>query len=48
MLEYYKQGRFPVDKLMKFYDFEDINQAFEDSHNGTAIKAVLRMDHKKD
>lgn len=48
MLEYYKQGRFPVDKLMKFYDFKDINQAFEDSHNGTAIKAVLRMNYKKD
>lgn len=44
MLEYYKQGRFPVDRLMKFYDFKDINQAFEDSHNGTAIKAVLRME----
>lgn len=44
MLEYYHQGRFPIDKIMKFYSFKDINQAFEDSHNGTALKAVLRMD----
>lgn len=44
LLEYYRQGRFPVDRLIKFYDFKDINQAFADSHNGTAIKAVLRMD----
>lgn len=45
MLEYYHQGRFPIDKIMKFYSFEDINQAFEDSHNGVALKAVLRMDN---
>ena len=43
MIEYYRQGRFPVDKLMKFYDFKDINQAFSDSHSGKAIKAVLRI-----
>lgn len=43
MVEYYRQGRFPVDKLMKFYDFKDINQAFADSHSGKAIKAVLRV-----
>ena len=28
LLEYYRQGRFPVDRLIKFYDFKDINQAF--------------------
>lgn len=44
MLEYYRQGRFPVDKIMKFYPFSEINQAFADSHNGVAIKAVLRME----
>ena len=44
MLEYYRQGRFPVDKLIKYYSFADINQAFADSHNGTALKAVVRMD----
>lgn len=44
LLEYYRQGRFPVDKIMKFYPFREINRAFEDSHNGTAMKAVLRME----
>ena len=43
LIEYYRQGRFPVDRLMKFYDFKDINQAFADSHSGKAIKAVLRI-----
>ncbi len=44
LIEYYRQGRFPIDKIMKFYSFDEINQAFEDSHNGVAIKAVLRME----
>ena len=44
LVEFHKAGKFPFDKLVKFYKFEDINQAFADSHNGTAIKAVLRME----
>lgn len=43
LIEYYKAGRFPFDKLITYYDFKDINQAFEDSHNGKIIKAVLKM-----
>jgi aryl-alcohol dehydrogenase len=43
LLEYYKKGMFPFDKLMTYYDFEEINQAFEDTHGGKVIKAVLRM-----
>ncbi len=43
LIQYYKEGKFPFDKLIKFYDFEDINKAFEDSHNGKVIKAVLKI-----
>ncbi len=43
LLEYYREGKFPVDKLIRFYDFDDINLAFEESHQGKAIKSVLRM-----
>ena len=43
LIRYYKAGRFPFDRLIRFYDFEDINQAFEDSHTGKVIKAVLKM-----
>lgn len=43
LLAYYKAGRFPFDKLIKFYDFADINQAFEDSKNGSTIKPILKM-----
>jgi aryl-alcohol dehydrogenase len=43
LVTYYKEGRLPVDKLVKFYDFKDIEKAFDDSHKGTAIKPVLRF-----
>lgn len=43
MIEYYRQGRFPIDKIMKFYTFDQINEALEDSHNGKTIKSVVRM-----
>lgn len=43
LIEHYKMGRFPFDKLIKFYDFEDLNQAVEDSHSGKVIKAVVKM-----
>jgi aryl-alcohol dehydrogenase len=43
LVQYFKEGRLPVDKLIKFYDFEDIEKAFEDSHNGSTIKPILKM-----
>ncbi len=44
LLEYYRAGQFPFDKLIKFYPFEKINEAFEESNAGVCIKAVLTMD----
>jgi aryl-alcohol dehydrogenase len=41
LVKFYKEGRLPVDKLNKYYKFEEINQAFEDSHAGTVIKPIL-------
>ena len=43
LLDYYKKGMFPFDKLIRFYPFEQINEAFEASHSGECIKAVLKM-----
>ena len=39
----YRSGRFPFDRLITFYDFSDINQAFDDVAAGRVIKAVLRF-----
>ncbi|RKQ34253.1 NAD(P)-dependent alcohol dehydrogenase [Oceanobacillus halophilus] len=43
LIYYYKAGQFPFDKLVKFYEFEDINKAFEDSKNGLVIKPIVRI-----
>lgn len=37
------QGKLPYDRFIQFYDFSDINQAFEDSKSGDVIKPVLRF-----
>jgi aryl-alcohol dehydrogenase len=36
-------GKFPLEKMIKFYDLADINLAAQESSNGTVIKPVLRM-----
>ena len=37
------QGRFPYDRLAKFYKLEDINQAAEDSEKGVTVKPIIRL-----
>jgi aryl-alcohol dehydrogenase len=41
LIELWRQGRFPVEKLSKSYKFEDINQAFADSASGVTVKPVI-------
>ena len=43
LLRYYREGRYPVDRLIRTYPFEEINKAFTDSLSGKVIKAVLLM-----
>ncbi|NGP46592.1 NAD(P)-dependent alcohol dehydrogenase [Bacillaceae bacterium SIJ1] len=43
LVDYYKRGLFPFDKLVKLYDFSDINQAFEDSKAGQTIKPIVKI-----
>ncbi len=44
LIEFYKRGEFPFDQFIKYYDFENINQAEADSLSGEVIKAVVVMD----
>jgi len=37
------ENKFPIDKMITFYDFADINRAAEESSFGATIKPVLRM-----
>jgi aryl-alcohol dehydrogenase len=43
LIDLYKEGQFPIDKLMKFYKFEEINKAISDTKDGSTIKPVLTM-----
>jgi aryl-alcohol dehydrogenase len=43
LIELYKQGRFPFDKLIRQFPFEQINEAMHASESGEVLKPVLVM-----
>ena len=43
LIDLYRAGRFPFDRLIKFYDFSDIRQAIDEARRGDTIKPVLRL-----
>jgi aryl-alcohol dehydrogenase len=43
LIDLYLQGRFPFDKLVKFYPFDRINDAIHDSNAGRTIKPIVRF-----
>jgi aryl-alcohol dehydrogenase len=43
LVELWQLGRFPVDRMMTYYDFDQINEAARDAEGGTVIKPVLRI-----
>jgi len=43
MIDLYRQGRFPFDRLVELYDFDQIQQAASDSEEGSVVKPVVRM-----
>ncbi|MFC7406351.1 NAD(P)-dependent alcohol dehydrogenase [Georgenia alba] len=45
LLELHRQGRFPFEKLIRHFDFDDVEGALEASRSGEAIKPVLRVRH---
>ena len=44
LIELWRQGRFPVDRLMTYYSFDDIDRAARDAEEGVVVKPVLRME----
>jgi len=42
IIELYLQDRFPIDRLIRYYTLDEMNQAAADSERGTVIRAVLR------
>jgi len=43
LIDLYRQGRFPFDRLLSFYDLADVNTALDDMQAGRSIKPVIRM-----
>jgi aryl-alcohol dehydrogenase len=43
LIELWRAGRFPVDRIIAGYDFDDIEHAAADAEAGAVVKAVLRM-----
>lgn len=43
LIDLYLQGRFPFDKLVKFYPFERINEAAQDSERGLTVKPIIQI-----
>jgi aryl-alcohol dehydrogenase len=43
LIELNRQGRFPFERLITFYPFDEINQAVKDMEKGRVIKPVLRL-----
>ncbi len=43
LIELYRAGRFPFDRLVALYDLADVNRAAEDSESGRVVKPILRM-----
>ena len=43
LIELWRQGRFPVDRLMRTYPFERLDEAAHDAEEGRVVKAVVTM-----
>lgn len=43
LIEYHQKGQFPFDKLIGYFDFDQINEAIEASESGKVVKPVLRI-----
>ena len=44
LLRHHAEGRFPFDKLIRYFDFDQINEAIHASESGEVVKPVLRME----
>jgi aryl-alcohol dehydrogenase len=43
LVQFFNEKRLPIDKLVKFYHFNDIKIAIQDSHNGETVKPILKF-----
>ncbi|KAK3061286.1 hypothetical protein LTS18_006606, partial [Coniosporium uncinatum] len=41
MIQWYREGRFPVDKLVKTFPAEEFEKAIHEMHDATTVKPVI-------
>jgi Zn-dependent alcohol dehydrogenase len=42
MIRWYREGKFPLEKMVKFYSAEDFKKGIQDMHHGAdAVKPVI-------
>lgn len=41
MVKWYKEGKFPIDKLMKLMPADDFEQGLKEMHDGVTIKPYV-------
>jgi aryl-alcohol dehydrogenase len=44
LIDYWRQGRFPFERLIETYRFDEIERAFHDIEEGKVVKPVLMME----
>jgi aryl-alcohol dehydrogenase len=43
LVELHQRGRLRFDRLVRFYELDEINRAAEDAEEGSTVKPVLRV-----
>jgi aryl-alcohol dehydrogenase len=43
LIAFWRRGLLPIEKLVRHYSFEQINDAIHDAHDGSAIKPIIRL-----
>lgn len=43
LVNHYREGRFPIDRLVEYFDLKDINPAIEAGEAGRVVKPIVRM-----
>ena len=44
LIDFFRRGLLPVDKLVTFFPFDEINRAIDEMETGAVIKPVLLME----
>jgi aryl-alcohol dehydrogenase len=45
LVDKFMEGELPLDLLVRFYPFEEINRAVADSESGVTVKPIVRMSY---